>query len=85
MIVILSNLYLIGRAEGVPSCWLACWVAHPEVVMAIWRTMWNVLIGAALIATWIRVEDEESMLKKRFGAEWEDWHRKTKRFIPWVF
>ena len=46
--------------------------------------MGNVLIGAALIATWTRVKDEESMLMKRFGAEWEDWHRKTERFIPWV-
>jgi protein-S-isoprenylcysteine O-methyltransferase Ste14 len=32
-----------------------------------------------------RVRDEEAMLRGKFGREWEGWHRRTKRFIPFVF
>ncbi|KAF9891625.1 hypothetical protein FE257_003636 [Aspergillus nanangensis] len=32
----------------------------------------------------IRVRDEEMMLKERFGKEWERWHRRTARFVPWI-
>ncbi|RDW78971.1 methyltransferase family protein [Aspergillus mulundensis] len=33
----------------------------------------------------VRIRDEEMMLRERFGAEWEVWHGKTARVIPWVF
>jgi protein-S-isoprenylcysteine O-methyltransferase Ste14 len=32
----------------------------------------------------VRVRDEERMLRARFGKEWEDWHARTKRFVPGV-
>jgi protein-S-isoprenylcysteine O-methyltransferase Ste14 len=32
-----------------------------------------------------RVREEETMLKKTFGNEWEPWHARTKRFVPGVF
>jgi len=25
------------------------------------------------------------MLRRVFGEEWEEWHRKTRRFVPFVF
>jgi protein-S-isoprenylcysteine O-methyltransferase Ste14 len=31
-----------------------------------------------------RVREEEEMLRQKFGKEWEDWHKKTARFIPYV-
>ena len=32
-----------------------------------------------------RVRDEEVMLKREFGREWEDWARGTGRFVPGVY
>lgn len=45
----------------------------------------GVIMVNGLIIAWKRVTEEEMMLKKTFGKEWEDWHKKTKRFIPGVF
>ncbi|KAL4994669.1 hypothetical protein BDV10DRAFT_188791 [Aspergillus recurvatus] len=33
----------------------------------------------------VRIRDEERMLKEKFGREWEVWHEKTARIIPWIF
>jgi len=41
------------------------------------------LVGMGILAG--RVIDEEEMLKKTFGKEWEEWSARTKRFIPWGF
>jgi len=32
-----------------------------------------------------RVVQEEKMLKREFGKEWEEYHRRVARFIPGVF
>lgn len=32
-----------------------------------------------------RVAVEEEMLRQGFGQEWEEWHARTARFIPYVF
>lgn len=47
---------------------------------------------AALVATagafgavGVRVRDEERMMKRTFGEEWEVWHSRTRRFVPWLF
>ena len=45
--------------------------------------VWLIWMMTKLI--YIRVGDEEAMLKDAFGEEWEEYHRKTKRFIPGVF
>lgn len=42
-----------------------------------------IAFGAELIRR--RVMDEEGMLRGSFGKEWEEWHGRTKRFIPFVF
>ena len=38
-----------------------------------------------LYVVWERVKDEEAMLKREIGTEWEEYHRRTARFIPGVF
>jgi protein-S-isoprenylcysteine O-methyltransferase Ste14 len=38
-----------------------------------------------LRVTWKRVHEEEAMMKETFGKEWEEWHKRTKRFIPGFF
>jgi protein-S-isoprenylcysteine O-methyltransferase Ste14 len=37
------------------------------------------------IMAWKRVKEEEMMLKRTFGKEWEDWHKRTSRFVPGLF
>jgi protein-S-isoprenylcysteine O-methyltransferase Ste14 len=32
-----------------------------------------------------RVREEEEMLKKTFGKEWEEWHGRTARLIPGIY
>ena len=51
----------------------------------VWR--WQFLGIAMLIlgvGIFVRVRDEEAMLKETFGKQWVDWHRKTPRFIPFL-
>ncbi|KAJ4144654.1 hypothetical protein LMH87_003529 [Akanthomyces muscarius] len=44
--------------------------------------------GAGLLAVQqmaTRVRQEEAMLRELFGKEWEEWHARTKRFVPGLF
>ena len=83
-----SNVALLMRLDGVLGCVLPSravkWgMGHGGV--GVWPA---ILLGAAmkgLHVTWIRVKDEEAMLKREFGREWEEYHRRTARFIPGVF
>ncbi|CAG7988921.1 unnamed protein product [Penicillium salamii] len=63
---------------------LACWI--PDAAFSKlqgWGLGTAVMVlGALFRAIWMRVIDEERMLKQTFGREWEDWNRSTKRFIP---
>lgn len=43
------------------------------------------LIFGTIFGITRRVLDEEEMLKKKFGREWEEWHGKTARFVPFLF
>jgi protein-S-isoprenylcysteine O-methyltransferase Ste14 len=71
---------LFTRWDGTPACWI------PESVLAQWQG-WglSIIMGTIGLGFWalgIRVRDEEDMLKQKFGQQWEEWHRSTKRFIP---
>jgi protein-S-isoprenylcysteine O-methyltransferase Ste14 len=79
MAVILVNVVMIFGPGGPTGCWL------PSAVVE-WMGLVLAVLGA--IAVWglsVRVRDEEEMLKKEFGREWEVWHKNTKRFVPGVF
>ncbi|KAI1147921.1 hypothetical protein F4825DRAFT_435798 [Nemania diffusa] len=79
--LILCNVSLVGRSDGALSCWcpprlfpylrIAEWVLAPVGVLAL------------LFVVWTRVRQEERMLRAKFGTEWEEWHARTPRFIPW--
>ena len=32
-----------------------------------------------------RIRQEEAMMKREFGKEWEEYHRETARLVPGVF
>lgn len=77
----LLNMWMFERPDGVFGCWL-----NRGVVQSTW---WSV-VGCVAVALFgwmvaVRVVDEEKMLKESFGREWEEWHGKTKRFMPGLF
>jgi protein-S-isoprenylcysteine O-methyltransferase Ste14 len=51
----------------------------------VWPSLLVVLRLLGLYGISVRVKDKEAMLKREFGKEWEEYHRRTKRFIPGVF
>lgn len=67
------------------GCWLPGWVIESETV----GTGIKVAVAAGLVGGFwglgLRIRDEERMLRARFGTEWEEWHARTKRFVPGVF
>ncbi|KAI0467009.1 hypothetical protein F4859DRAFT_495971 [Xylaria cf. heliscus] len=81
-ILILCNARLLGRIDGVLSCWIPprwfpyFWIAE--------RLLAPVALAVAMFGLWIRVRQEERMLRARFGIQWEQWHARTWRFVPWV-
>ncbi|KAI1130303.1 hypothetical protein F5Y10DRAFT_235819 [Nemania abortiva] len=81
--LIICNLGLVGRIDGALSCWF------PPRLFPYFRIMEWVLapvgVAAFLFAVWTRVRQEERMLRAKFGVEWENWHARTPRFIPWFY
>jgi protein-S-isoprenylcysteine O-methyltransferase Ste14 len=53
--------------------------------LRVWPTLLVIIGVFGLFGVGTRVKDEEAMLKREFGREWEEYHRKTKRFIPGIF
>ena len=47
----------------------------------------NLIVGVPLYAlgTWMRVSHEERLLRTQFGAAYEDYASRVKRFVPGVF
>ncbi|KAI1161489.1 hypothetical protein F5B18DRAFT_628278 [Nemania serpens] len=81
--LIICNVGFVGRIDGALSCWL------PPRLFPYFRTMGWVLAPAGVLAlmfvVWTRVREEERMLRAKFGIEWERWHARTPRFIPWFY
>lgn len=51
-----------------------------------WQVAYYAAVGTFLIfAIRMRVGDEEKMLRNKFGKEWEEWHERTPRFLPFLF
>ncbi|KFY14811.1 hypothetical protein V492_02396 [Pseudogymnoascus sp. VKM F-4246] len=75
-----ANSMFLYRIDGISACFLPGWI-----VRQAWWANWTLFFVTAVISAYgtrIRVRNEEEMLKKTFGREWEEWHAKTKRFIP---
>lgn len=59
--------------------WARRYQTKLHAIMALGVTT---VIGAGLS---LRMMEEESMLQREFGAEWDLWHRSTARLIPGFF
>ena len=66
---------------------LACWIPTLALSQCYgWSA--SILTAIAGSVVWFlggRVLDEELMLQRKFGQQWEQWHRSTKRLIPGLF
>jgi protein-S-isoprenylcysteine O-methyltransferase Ste14 len=84
IIIFLTNGALFQRRDGVAACWLPSSIVDGEKFrMAMWIGYLG-MIAAEGYALMQRVKNEEAVLKRTFGTEWEEYHKKTKRFIPGV-
>lgn len=83
VVLVLSNVALLARLDGVLSCWVP-----PALHRALAAVDWVLGPAACLVflfGVWTRVREEERMLRSEFGEKWERWHASTARFIPYVF
>jgi protein-S-isoprenylcysteine O-methyltransferase Ste14 len=81
-IVLGADLALFARWDGGFGCWIS---GHGMERLEGWGwVIYSFFVVIAVIALTLRVRDEEKMLKEKFGKEWENWHLRTARFIPWI-
>ena len=61
----------------------------PIFALQILSTYGQYLTAALCVAMslmiFLRVKDEEAVLREHFGKEWEEWHDRTARFFPFIF
>ncbi|KAH7123352.1 isoprenylcysteine carboxyl methyltransferase [Dactylonectria estremocensis] len=87
-LVLASNVALLLRLDGVFGCVLPTSVVRWGMGsgrVGVWPALLVGLEILGLLGIWVRVNDEEAMLKREVGKEWEEYHQRTKRFIPGVF
>lgn len=87
-LILACNIALLLRLDGVIGCLLPGQVVRwgmGKGGVGLWPVLLVLLGVLGLCGVLIRVKDEEVMLKKQFGIEWEEYHRKTMRFIPGAF
>jgi protein-S-isoprenylcysteine O-methyltransferase Ste14 len=81
-ILMIFNVALLGRLDGVLSCWIPPNVYETFCSWAI--RLLPFTISGVMFGIWTRVSEEEKMLKRAFGKEWESWHARTARFVPFI-
>lgn len=82
VVLVAANAALFLRTDGVLSCWIPpAWYGTARALQWV-----VVALGALALAAVgrLRLLQEEDMLQAKFGAEWETWHTRTARFIPFL-
>ena len=79
----LGSIGLFLRADGAPACWMSD--SMVSLIHGWGSSVAAAIVGLGVLLLTTRVKDEEEMLKQKFGAQWDEWHRRTKRFIPGAF
>ena len=83
-VIFLTNGALFQRRDGVVACWLPESIVDGEkfgMTLQIGYLL-TVVVGCWALAK--RTRNEEAMLRRTFGTEWDEYHRRTKRFLPGV-
>ncbi|PQE19440.1 isoprenylcysteine carboxyl methyltransferase protein [Rutstroemia sp. NJR-2017a BBW] len=78
-----GNAVLLARTDGVLVSWVPR--AWAGVFDGVVKSLAPLALGVFGWGLWARVRQEEEMLRGEFGKKWEEWHKRTARFIPWVF
>jgi protein-S-isoprenylcysteine O-methyltransferase Ste14 len=80
---VVNVVYLLNR-HAVLACWLPLsWVrGGGPAVDVLWAAAVAGLVGWTIA---IRVRDEEEMMGRTFGATWEAYAKRTKRYVPLLF
>jgi protein-S-isoprenylcysteine O-methyltransferase Ste14 len=60
------------------------WLLSFALVTANWFYALTISTGLAILFT-LRIPDEEKLMRERFGQQYEDYMRRTKRLIPFIF
>lgn len=81
-LTVVGNFMLLYRVDAALGCWLPSWLVD---VKWVWRVLALLAANRVRRAGKMRVTEEEEMLRNTFGNEWEEYHAKTKRFIPYLF
>lgn len=81
LLVVAAGSFFWLRLDGVAACLLPSFLV---MIKSLSEILALGIIAVVGFGVWLRVKDEEAMLKKEFGKEWIEYHSKTKRFIPWV-
>jgi protein-S-isoprenylcysteine O-methyltransferase Ste14 len=81
-IVLGATFALFARWDGGIGCWISS--RRMEMLEGWGWVIYSFLFALAVVALTLRVRDEEKMLREKFGKEWENWHLRTARFIPWI-
>ncbi|KAF2446885.1 hypothetical protein P171DRAFT_429830 [Karstenula rhodostoma CBS 690.94] len=87
LLAVLMAMYsLFFRQRGLLSCWAP--LVDERLVKEDWVGYAIVIIGFSL-PIWLfmvkRVGEEEAMMQKEFGQKWEQYCKRTKRFVPFVY
>ncbi|EPE24695.1 prenyl cysteine carboxyl methyltransferase, putative [Glarea lozoyensis ATCC 20868] len=72
----------VMRFDGVAACVLPRKLVGVPYLSEIVAVVMMAALGKLI---WMRILDEEEMMRGEFGDEWERWHGRTARLIPGVF
>ena len=73
----------LTRLDSALGCWLPTGAnQYANVMMMTHHIMWAWILYRSMSC---RIRDEEKMLRREFGKEWEEWNKKTARLIPLIY
>ncbi|PYH91833.1 hypothetical protein BO71DRAFT_451852 [Aspergillus ellipticus CBS 707.79] len=75
-----GQLGLIVRWDGAVSCIMSAAISNGLSGWGQW--ILGGLVAVLMVSTGMRIRDEEQMLQTKFETEWEEWHARTARLIP---
>ncbi|KAL0577262.1 hypothetical protein V5O48_004719 [Marasmius crinis-equi] len=83
-------LYHLSSGSWIVESGFLDWnVALGLLELPLGRTLVYLWVAAAILGAWVisaRANDEDALMKKEFGAQWEEWRQRVKyRVLPFVY
>ncbi|OJI88944.1 hypothetical protein ASPTUDRAFT_158453 [Aspergillus tubingensis CBS 134.48] len=80
--IAVGHLGLVTRWDGAVACAMDEAVHERLSGWGGWAV--GVIVTVFIYTMVMRVQDEEGMLRDQLGRDWEEWHVRTARFIPYL-